>query len=179
MNNLATAIALVALYAGAMPAWAVNKCTGADGKVSFQDAPCDAKAKAAEKVKTWENAPVYTQRAEVAPDLKIEQTKENKALLDLYRRWADAEKLALSTGRIALAAPVANMQAIQREAETLVVPTCLSEAKNTFAELTKKSVQGMLDFMSKERLDGMVYTVVDRRNLIPAFELSVKSARCT
>lgn len=22
------------------PAWAVNKCTGADGKVSFQDAPC-------------------------------------------------------------------------------------------------------------------------------------------
>jgi hypothetical protein len=25
-----------------MPAWAVNKCTGADGKVSFQDAPCAA-----------------------------------------------------------------------------------------------------------------------------------------
>lgn len=24
----------------AAPAWAVNKCTGADGKVSFQDAPC-------------------------------------------------------------------------------------------------------------------------------------------
>jgi len=22
------------------PAWAINKCTGADGKVSFQDAPC-------------------------------------------------------------------------------------------------------------------------------------------
>lgn len=162
-----------------MPAWAVNKCTGADGKVSLQDMPCDAKAKAAEKVKTWENAPVYTQRAEVTPDLKIEQTKENKALLDLYRRWADAEKLALSTGRIALAGPVANMQAIQRDAEALTVPACLSEAKSTFAELTKKSVQGMLDFMSKERLDGMVYTVVDRKKLIPAFELSVKTARCT
>lgn len=25
-----------------MPAWAVNKCTAADGKVSFQDAPCAA-----------------------------------------------------------------------------------------------------------------------------------------
>ena len=24
----------------AAPAWAVNKCTGVDGKVSFQDAPC-------------------------------------------------------------------------------------------------------------------------------------------
>ena len=25
------------------PAWAVNKCTGADGKVVFQDAPCSGK----------------------------------------------------------------------------------------------------------------------------------------
>ena len=25
------------------PAWAVNKCTGADGKVAFQDAPCSGK----------------------------------------------------------------------------------------------------------------------------------------
>ncbi|WP_342130398.1 DUF4124 domain-containing protein [Hydrogenophaga sp. OTU3427] len=25
------------------PAWAVNKCTGSDGKVSFQDAPCAGK----------------------------------------------------------------------------------------------------------------------------------------
>lgn len=29
---------IVALLAA--PAWAVNKCTGPDGKVSFQDAPC-------------------------------------------------------------------------------------------------------------------------------------------
>ena len=27
----------------AAPAWAVNKCTGPDGKVSFQDAPCAGK----------------------------------------------------------------------------------------------------------------------------------------
>ena len=45
MNKLATAIALVALCAGAMPAWAVNKCTGTDGKVSFQDAPCQSTSK--------------------------------------------------------------------------------------------------------------------------------------
>lgn len=39
------------------PAMAINKCTGADGKVSFQDGPCDAGAKSAGKVKTWEAAP--------------------------------------------------------------------------------------------------------------------------
>lgn len=43
MKINSTAIAFVALCAGSMPAWAVNKCTGADGKVSFQEAPCEGK----------------------------------------------------------------------------------------------------------------------------------------
>jgi hypothetical protein len=34
-------IAIVAALTGA-PAWAINKCTGPDGKVSFQDAPCQS-----------------------------------------------------------------------------------------------------------------------------------------
>lgn len=36
------AILLAALLA-ASPAWAINKCTGADGKVVYQDAPCEGK----------------------------------------------------------------------------------------------------------------------------------------
>ncbi len=31
---------LAAVLLAASPVWAVNKCTGPDGKVSFQDAPC-------------------------------------------------------------------------------------------------------------------------------------------
>ena len=38
--NFFSAIALVALCAGSMPAWAVNKCTSASGEVTFQQAPC-------------------------------------------------------------------------------------------------------------------------------------------
>lgn len=34
---------LAAALVAAAPAWAVNKCTGADGKVAFQDAPCTGK----------------------------------------------------------------------------------------------------------------------------------------
>ena len=34
---------LVATLLMAAPAWAVNKCTGPDGKVAFQDAPCTGK----------------------------------------------------------------------------------------------------------------------------------------
>lgn len=33
-------ILLVTLLLTTAPVWAINKCTGADGKVSFQDAPC-------------------------------------------------------------------------------------------------------------------------------------------
>lgn len=39
MNPIRYAVCALALGFLA-PAWAVNKCTGADGKVSFQDAPC-------------------------------------------------------------------------------------------------------------------------------------------
>lgn len=34
------AILLTAVMLSATPAWAINKCTGPDGKVVFQDAPC-------------------------------------------------------------------------------------------------------------------------------------------
>lgn len=38
-----TAAAAVLLTIAAAPAWAVNKCTGPDGAVVFQDAPCAGK----------------------------------------------------------------------------------------------------------------------------------------
>lgn len=40
---IALAVCLVAFFAVLKNAWAVNKCTGPDGKVSFQDAPCAGK----------------------------------------------------------------------------------------------------------------------------------------
>ena len=42
MKHVLNAIACIALCAMAMPASAAFKCTAADGKVSFQDAPCES-----------------------------------------------------------------------------------------------------------------------------------------
>lgn len=47
MRNLTRTVAACLALAGGQ-AWAINKCAGADGKVSYQDAPCAAGAKAAE-----------------------------------------------------------------------------------------------------------------------------------
>ncbi len=41
MKKSMVLIALLTL--GSAPAWAVNKCTGPDGKVVFQDAPCSGR----------------------------------------------------------------------------------------------------------------------------------------
>lgn len=36
-------IYVAALLLSAAPVWAVNKCTGPDGKIAFQDAPCEGR----------------------------------------------------------------------------------------------------------------------------------------
>jgi hypothetical protein len=100
------------------PVWAVNKCTGPDGRVSFQDTACAITAKSSEKVKIWGSEggkEGYTLTKPVGlpaviPNAKLTGPPGSEALVGLYRRWADAEKLAMSTGRIALAAPAANLQ---------------------------------------------------------------------
>lgn len=176
MKKLSIAVALLAALSG--PTWAINKCTGSDGKVAFQDAPCDTRSKASEKVKTWDS-PMSDNAVAINPDLTLTGPAQAKPLLDLYRRWADAERLALATGRIALSGPVAAMQAIQREAEAMTSPPCLEPARKSLVELTKKSSDGLIQFMSKDGLEGMVYTIVDRRKLIPEFETGIKKAKCS
>lgn len=47
--RIALAIALMA----SAPAWAVNKCTAADGSVTFQEAPCPAATKTKESVRVF------------------------------------------------------------------------------------------------------------------------------
>lgn len=42
------AAAALALACACAPAWAINKCTGADGKVVFQDLPCAGRGEAIE-----------------------------------------------------------------------------------------------------------------------------------
>lgn len=165
------------------PSWAVNKCTSPSGQIAYQDAPCSNASKTVEKVKTWDAKLSSGHQSSaglpaINPDLNLKGPAQAKPLLDLYRRWADAERLALATSRIALSGPIAAMQAIQREAESLSGPDCLSEARKALVELTQKSSQGMLEFLGKEALEGMVYTVVYRRELVPAFETAIKKAKC-
>ncbi len=168
-------------------ALAINKCTQKDGKVVYQDAPCQTTSTGSETVKTWgagqasPSAPRTTSAGTlpVDPNTKITGPQEAGALLGIYRRWADAERLASSTARVSLAGPVATMQAVQREAEVAVVPACLTDAKEALVDLTSKSTTALINFMRKNELQSMTYTYIDRDRLIAGFEGRVSAADCS
>ncbi|MBB4845002.1 hypothetical protein HNP55_003548 [Paucibacter oligotrophus] len=171
------------MFLAAAPSWAVNKCTLADGRVVYQDASCGNEVKSTEAVKTWVSngiEPGARSRSsrDVAPNLKLAGPAQAKGLLDLYRRWADADRLARTTGRIALAGPVANLQSLQREAEAVVVPECLFPASKALTTLITKSTEAIIEFMGKQEIKNMVYEIVDKPKLIPEFENAVSTARC-
>jgi hypothetical protein len=168
----------------AAPSWGINKCTGADGKVSFQDGPCPNSAKeevikqrANNTANTGSAAPVAAPRVE--PNLKLEGPKEAVQLLAFYRQWSDSERLLESTARIALAGPVGNLQKLQREVETYQSPACVAPAKTELVSLISANTDAMISFMQKQEVSIMAYQLVRRPALIKAFEGAVGSARCS
>jgi Domain of unknown function (DUF4124) len=86
------AIIAAALLLAAAPAHAVNKCTGPDGRVSFQDAPCEGKGgaidlkpasgHAASAPGDVGGATTETQRIEAG----IEKSQRERRLRDLQER---------------------------------------------------------------------------------------------
>ena len=186
MKPRALAFPAALLLACAGPTWAINKCTGKDGKVVYSDAPCQNTASSTEQVKTWgagQAAPSATGTTSagfkrVDPNGNLQGPEEAKPMLAVYRRWVDAERLANSTARIALAGPVASLQAVQREAESLSAPACLADAKRALVELTTQSTTALIEFMRKNELQSMVYTLSDRGSLVRTFEGEIERANC-
>lgn len=69
----------------------------------------------------------------------------------VYAKWLDAEKLAQSTARIALAQPVAALQQIKRDAEGMIVPPCLDAAKAHLVSGMNWTIDGFVQFMTDKK----------------------------
>ncbi|WP_139222874.1 DUF4124 domain-containing protein [Paracidovorax wautersii] len=161
--------------------FAINKCVDREGRISYQEAACPTSSSATSSLKTWQAAKPQPQQPEarrVEPNLQLSGPPEAAQLLSIYRRWADAEKLAMSTSRIALAGPAASMQALLREAEALTTPACLDDARKPLLDLLSKSSNAILQFMGKQEVTGMAYQLLQRPELIQAFEKAVTNAKC-
>ena len=171
----------------ASPVWALNKCTGPDGKVTYSDTHCAIDSKKQEQLDGLAHRNVLPRAGgagsgpsapDVQPKTTLKAPPEAAQMIDLYRRWADAEKLAFSTMRIALPGPISNLQAIKREGESLAVPECLDRAKEALNTLIGKSTEAILQFAAKQEIFSLVYTRVERSKLIPQFEHEAENANC-
>lgn len=177
MAKAAVIFALAALLGG--NAHALNKCTDPkSGQVTFQDAPCSQSMTGAKIAPRANGNVIESRRALTQPNASADAPAEAAALMEIYRRWIDAERLAGATGRIALATPVAALQALQREAESVRVPACVASAKANLTKLIATSVDVHIRFMHKDDGSGMVYQFLDRGPLIVAYEQELSAARC-
>lgn len=76
--------------------------------------------------------------------------KSMAGLRDIESRWKDARRVATASSRIALSGPVASLQAIRREADTLVVPPCADLAKSELLKSMGFTVDAFFSFMREE-----------------------------
>lgn len=72
-------------------------------------------------------------------------------LSGLHDDFNDYVEIASSTSRIALTGPVTEMQNIKKEAQSLIVPTCLDHARSLLVDSMSANVSGFLLFMAQEK----------------------------
>ena len=96
------------------------------------------------------NASQNAKRAAAAAAAAADERSYTESLVALTRvmtKFDDAVKIAESTSRISLAAPVGNLQSIMREAEALKVHECLSEAQTIGVKRMNSITEMFLVFM--------------------------------
>ena len=70
------------MLAFSAPAWAVNKCTGADGKLTFQDAPCADKG---EKIEVRPASGHASLKAQGEAQARVERMKLDTTMAEAIR----------------------------------------------------------------------------------------------
>ena len=114
------------------------------GGVVVQRAVAEPDARAAAK---RERAGLEAQARQAEKEQEDVLVKSLKQFDDVMLRWDDASRIAGSTSRVALAQPVAVLQALHREASQLQAPPCLAQGKDAMVGGMRESVDAYLAFM--------------------------------
>lgn len=97
MASKTTCSAMLLALVLSAPAHAVNKCTGADGKVTFQDAPCPNNAAAAE-VKIWKEPPGDPMAASINSAIATGKVMIGMTAQQVRSSWGSPTKINSSIG---------------------------------------------------------------------------------
>lgn len=113
--------------------------------VQRQEAENAEKARVAAAQRERQALEEQAQKAEQAQrDVLVQALKKFD---DVVVRFYDASRIAGSTSRIALAQPVATMQALHREASQIPAPPCLALGRDDLMAAMKEMVDGYIVFM--------------------------------
>ena len=86
--------------------------------------------------------------AEVKVDnVTITNPQYIKVFNEIFSEWEDAEKVAASTGRIALAQPVAKLQEIKRRLAAESYAGCMETTRILYVAAMNSQIEAYLDFM--------------------------------
>lgn len=91
-------------------------------------------------------------KARQTEQLKIETENAIAALAAVTTKFNDGVKLAKSTARIALSSPVAALQNIMRETESVAATPCTAMPKRKLVEGMNKYIDAFMLFMSDPKL---------------------------
>jgi len=91
-------------------------------------------------------------------------SKVNKAIDDMStvaEEFDDAFAVANSTARMSLSGPISEMQNVKRNADDIVVPVCLENAKQLLVGGMQTSIDGFIAFLGQEPDDVVTSYFVD------------------
>ena len=141
-------IILLVLLGGVSAAWLYSQNQQEKRRVAMQveqdRRDAEERAKREAERKELEQRQLEEQAAQDA------LSETNRKLDALLVRWNDAKTLAGTTGRIALAQPVAALQEIRRDVDALTVSPCMDEAKAHLVESMARTIEGFIAFMRNE-----------------------------
>lgn len=95
-KNLSALLAAATLGFSA-PAWAINKCTALDGKVSYQEAPCSSTQGAAE-LKVQAGPATTDQEARFNNSIAVGKIMVGMTAAHVRRAWGEPTKINVTLG---------------------------------------------------------------------------------
>lgn len=102
------------LFVAPLPSWAINKCVGPDGKVSFQEQPCPGKGGAIEVKPASGTAPPPAPAQAPSATAPTSAPPKEGVFGESYRRKLDLENHLIRNTRAELQAHLQSCEAQQR-----------------------------------------------------------------
>lgn len=157
----ASVIAIIAVVALVVVGLAVYRERGRAAAKAEQQRIALAQRQEAERVEREREAAAQREREALQEQERRVQQEQRDLLAqtlkrydDVLARFYDANRVAGGTSRIALAQPVAAMQALHREATQLAIPPCLATGRDDFVDSMRESIEAYLAFMENRDKAG-------------------------